>query len=1333
MLKDIFKVYLNRLVDLSSNNRSIFLPKIIQSQMIDLKDFHFLNNHPSFFYINELLGRKRNIPLIQELDSRDKNVNQLSTRLKRLQHHVRFAIEETGEKSLFVGWPFVEGKLLNEQLIRCPLIFFPVELVLEDKTWYLRKSIGELPFLNPSFLLAYSQALGRPFDKEWLELSMEDFSKEPMGFRTDLYHYLKNQVELNFNREIYQDKLEFFPDLSKDDLENYSETGLLRLQPYALLGQFSQKNSFLMDDYEQLIRQATQENLEELFADCFGKVSEPSRQSLESNLYNTFPMDASQEEVIKHVKSGQSCVVQGPPGTGKSQLICNLVADFTSRGKKVLVVSQKRAALDVVYQRLSAQGMANFSALVHDYRGDRKELYKKIDHQISSLDNYQSLNRSLDAIQLERNFGQMCRNIEKYTDFFEEYKEALFDVTDCGVPAKELYLTSDYGEEGVDMTQFYRSFRLDDLDRFLANFEQYQFFFSKFQVASSFWLHRVDFSVFGPEAYKGVADTFQELSSVKLTAKKDLDTMLADTFEYSLIYQSFQQKDKIEDLMQSINSPEIYEKFKIFMAHDPASLDHLWLESKVDMVRKLFAEEGIEWNIGDHEVEGVLRKAVQAAKKMESWYGKVAVSLDIKKYGEVISLLEQNGLKKNKEDIRILIQRLENRLNLNHQYTLLAQKTWIELPEKPFTIHSFNQMAGVLVKALKARFIMHDLGVLASYFYKPQFSYGHFQSLLEGVTVINDWVEDHFSNWRKYLSEIQIKHLLSSPDEGKLQEVSQNLIREVDELIRFDRLRSQMNEIERKVAEKIIDTFPDRDFSSLRQIFLSSLKVSWVGHLEAKYPVLKEIYGPQIKSYISDFEFSVEEKLKTARFIVEMRLREGVCHQLEYNRLNNLITYRELAHQVSKKKQIWSVKKLIAYYKDEIFRLVPCWLASPETASALFPLEQDFDLVIFDEASQCYFERGLPMMMRGKQVLIAGDSQQLQPYDLYQTRIQAEEEKMELEIDALLDMAGKFFPTFHLSTHYRSATLPLIHFSNVHFYEERLYMLPDRKVLNSKEQGVKMISTDGVWENQTNLVEATEVLTQLIKLRAKHPSDSLGVITFNYYQMILILTLLEEDDNLRKDKYIKVKNIENVQGDEFDRVVFSVGYARNPEGRFTANFGLLSRKGGENRLNVAVTRARKESILITSLVESDFKEKHLKNPGIRLLREYIAYAAAIQEGKSPEKSVLKVQGFDNNWSLKDRLLGTYGNHEVGENPYVKVMDLEVKENGKALAAILTDDQRFFASKTAKEAFVYHPQLLTARNWNIVFLFSRQYWLDREDLLQTKIAQGNFNKVEKSGT
>lgn len=1087
-----------------------------------------------------------------------------------------------------------------------------------------------------------------------------------------------------------------------------------------------------MDDYEQLMRSVGQTDLEELFSDKFGNQESSLHQAQENNLYTTFPMDASQEEVIKHVKSGNSCVVQGPPGTGKSQLICNLVADFTSRGKKVLVVSQKRAALDVVYERLASQGMANFTALIHDYRGDRKELYKKIAHQISSLENYQALNRSLDAIQLERTFSQMCRNIEKYSDFFDEYKQALFDLKDCGAPVKELYLTSDYGEEGIDLTQFYRFFKLDEQDAFLSDFEQYQYYYRKFQVASSFWLHRVNFAEMGPEAVRGVSGTFQELSSVKQTAKKDLDSMLADTFEYGLIYQSFQQKEKIETLMKTINSPEIFEKFKVFMSKDPAELDRLWLENKVDMVRKLLSEEGVEWEIGDNEVEEVLNKAVQASKQVESWYGRMAVSLDGKKYKEVLSLLEKNDLKREKKDIRLLIQKLENRMNLNHQYTLLAQKSWIKLPEKPFSIHSFNQMATVLVKAMNARFLMHELGVLASYFFKSQFSYSHFQNLLEGVTIINDWVEAHFDTWRKYLSEIQIKHLLSSADEEKLNEVKEGLAKDVDELIRFDRLRSQMEDDAKKVAEKIMDEYPQAEFSELKSLFLSSLKVSWVGHLEAKYPVLKEINGPQIKSYITDFEHSVEEKLKTARFIVELRLREGVCQHLEYNRLNNLITYRELAHQVGKKRQIWSVKKLVSYYRDEIFRLVPCWLASPETASALFPLDQEFDLVIFDEASQCYFERGLPMMLRGKQVVVAGDRHQLQPYDLYQTRFQAEEEeRMELEIDALLDMASKYFPTFHLSTHYRSATLPLIHFSNEHFYEEKLYMLPDRKVINSGHKGIQLIEVDGVWESQTNQAEAEEVLNQIQILRAKFPLESIGVITFNYYQMLLIIGLIEGDENLSDASRIRVKNIENVQGDEFDRVVFSTGYAKNPEGKFTANFGLLSRKGGENRLNVAITRARKENILITSLRVGYFNERHLQNPGIRLLREYIRYAGVIQEGEMPE-TTLQVPGYNRSWSLKDRLMGTYGNHEVGENPYLRVMDLEVREGQKAVAAILTDDQRFFSSKSAKEAFVYHPQLLTSRNWNIVFLFSRQYWLDKEDLLQTKFSQGNFSGDDSSG-
>src|SRR5690606_5235423 len=209
--------------------------------MIDLKDFHFLNNHPSFFYIIELLGRKKNIPLIQTADARDKNINSLSQRLRRLQQHIRLVEEESGEKNIFVGWPFVEGKLANEQVIRCPLIFFPVTLVQDQHSWYMSKTAGEQPFLNKAFLLAYANAQGKELDQEWLDRPLEDFSRDPTEFRTQLYHYLNQGLTLNFNQELLEDKLDFFPDIDKTTFLTEQKAGLLKLKPYAVLGQFSQK------------------------------------------------------------------------------------------------------------------------------------------------------------------------------------------------------------------------------------------------------------------------------------------------------------------------------------------------------------------------------------------------------------------------------------------------------------------------------------------------------------------------------------------------------------------------------------------------------------------------------------------------------------------------------------------------------------------------------------------------------------------------------------------------------------------------------------------------------------------------------------------------------------------------------------------------------------------------------------------------------------------------------------------------------------------------------------------------------------------------------------
>ena len=166
----------------------------------------------------------------------------------------------------------------------------------------------------------------------------------------------------------------------------------------------------------------------------------------EEHTFTPFQIDASQEAALKAVKQGNSLVVQGPPGTGKSQLICNLIADYIARGKNVLVVSQKRAALDVVHKRLQEKELGDFVSVVHDFKNDRKQTYHQIENQINNLEKYKQLNNGLDTIYLEREYLHACRRIDQLTESFEEFKQALFDTIECGLSVKELYVTSSPSE-----------------------------------------------------------------------------------------------------------------------------------------------------------------------------------------------------------------------------------------------------------------------------------------------------------------------------------------------------------------------------------------------------------------------------------------------------------------------------------------------------------------------------------------------------------------------------------------------------------------------------------------------------------------------------------------------------------------------------------------------------------------------------------------------------------------------------------------------------------------------------------------------------------------------
>jgi hypothetical protein len=1306
MLKSTLQVYLNRLIDLSGKNRSLYLPRLVPSQMIDMKEMDQLQQKEAFYYVEAIISGKKSIPLIPFADSRDKHVNQLSQRLRRLQNLVTLAETETGEQSLYVAWPFVEGKLLNDQVIRCPLLFFPVQLLLNEGEWLLKPQEQVQPFFNKAFILAYANAYNQaPLDLE--DNPLDKFPKDILEFKNELYQFLKQHFALNFNQELYESKLLTFPDVNKQIDEEKQNTGTLKLRNYAVLGQFSQKVGFLTQDYEALLAANAFENLEELFAEHFASEDHQLVDVREEQLYTVFPIDASQEAVLKAVRMGRSCVVEGPPGTGKSQLIANLAADYIARGKKVLIVSQKRAALDVVYGRLQEKGFASFLGLVHDFRTDRRELFKKLLDQINSLDNYQKLNSSIDAIQLERQFLLLSRQIDNQVEYLDEFKKALYNTEECGLPIKALYLSTDDEVESLDLTQYYRRFHWNSVDTFLRNFKLYASYYQTYQHPGSFWLHRVDFGNFGI----GAANRLQEVLSEVEGLKHDFVQRYAkyEGFDVSFLFSFYEQHEKLKQLKSHLHLPESLAVFSKIKHVDPAQIDLLWLEHKIDALKSLFSEEGIAWQVEDEEVEPCFQLAINFAARKKSIYNSLTWPFQKKAYQQLMELLKQNHLSEDASGNAVLIKRLENRLNLNHQYTLLSGKEWLDLPAKPFDFVAINHFGSIHLDAVKAIKLLESMGELGGFLLKLMAE----ESVPKALDRLIDFVEmleSHMGFWNLYLSKIQVQHLITQNIEGGIVSLREQVPFVYDELVDFDNLRRRSSPEDLAVMDKILELFPEKDFDSLKAIFLQSLRSHWIEHIETKYPVLKDATSLRLLDTQRELMDAVEEKWELSNAIAELRCRELTFKNLEYNRLNNLLTYRDLKHQVSKQKKIWSIRQVMEAYAEEVFRLIPCWLASPETVSAIFPMQQLFDLVIFDEASQCYVERGIPAMLRGQQVVIAGDSQQLQPYDLYQTRVDSEDEGLELETESLLDLATGFFPKYWLQGHYRSAQLPLIHFSNMHFYENKLGMLPELRLLNQAENPFELVQVAGVWENQTNLQEAEMVLEVLDRILTTEPDFRVGVITFNFYQMELISQLLQERKHMAYHK-VAVKNIENVQGDEFDWVVFSIGYAKNKKGKLIANFGLLSKMGGQNRLNVAITRARRKITLITSLHPTDFKKEQLSNPGIKLLHDYLGFVEDMVSGK-PIEVIPVQQGYESNFALKNFLVGKDQQYSVNTYPESPVLDLTVSTDSEVVEALLTDDERLYVSGGPKEPFVYHPILLRSKGWPYRFFFSRQFWKER---------------------
>lgn len=1320
----ILKAYLKRLTNLSTRNKSLLLTGLSAEQFLDFHDLDFLLSKPSVDVLKQVIQGNSRVALCDVADPRFEKVNEASKRLRKISRTERFIEEERGSRDLYVGYPFVKGKLSDGTPIHAPLLFFPVTLRMDREQWCLFGRDDSNVALNQSFALAYGHFNEAKIPDEVLEKSFEDFPNDFLEFRTQLYEWLKSTpFKINFNQQLFEDKLVAFSAEKSSDLAANERNGELKLYPEAVLGIFPQAGSYLVPDYNKLldIEEAEGFRLPLIdFADeVDGEVSDPDpvvpgreiRQSKEEEVLTPFPVDESQEEIILAVKSGRSVVVQGPPGSGKSQLICNLIADFTSKGKRVLLVCQKRAALDVVYQRLATTGMKDFTGLIHDFKNDRSALYSQIASQIEKVEAYRQQNYSLDSVFLERQFTQESRAIDKTVSDLDGFRSALFDETESGVSIKELYLTSDPQAAHADMRPYYRQFRIDAWDGFKRHLKTYSDYAFLIHPAHP-WRKRRSFATFGMAELRTMESMLSEWPAAFEKQTRGFEQIAGVPFDKAFIRNRQEITERLTDIIELASEEASWKLLKKYCgslanAHERLAL----VRQAVDVMEGFMAEGGIEMSLPAQQLnafEVMLKKSLETKQSAVSGFFWDVFSKEKK---EIERVAKANGLTVSLEHLVRLEERLRNRRQL---------ESWLHnasLGFEPAYIDDFSEdRAGEYLSFFKAAERAADAaarmnaGVWTKVFYEIVEKNDRLDGFLRTIRSLNQWLQvwDRMEKaMLPYLLPEQIAALIDHPA-GYSTVLLEALRNDFDSLADMDRLWQEMTESQRGATQATLVKGAELGVTNANEVlnlFENSIKLAWIEHIESKYPALRSVTSLKMKQWEDQVQGSIELKQKLSSDITSIKLREATYEDVEKNRLGNRVTYRELAHQVTKKRKIWPIRKLLENYADEVFALIPCWMASPEAVSAIFPMESGlFDLVIFDEASQCYAEYSLPAAFRGKQWVVTGDSKQLSPSDLYRVRFEDRTEDEEysaaIEIESLLDLAGQSLDHYQLTGHYRSLSLDLIDFSNSNFYKRSLKLLPDFNKINDREPGIQYIKTEGVWKNNTNLVEVEEVLRLIRELAGG--GKSIGVVTFNFYQQAAIQDALEKEVALPEGLF--VKNIENVQGDERDIIIFSMGYAPDERGRVSMQFGTLNMQGGENRLNVAVTRAREKIYFVTSLWPSQLQTEQTANEGPKLLRAYMDYALQVSEGKYEPVPPATGQ-FRSDWLLKERL--------VRQNPaFEKELpfgDITVKEEGAYKGLVLTDDDLYHYSKSSKEPHAYLPLLLRLKNWPFRRVYSREYW------------------------
>lgn len=947
--------------------------------------------------------------------------------------------------------------------------------------------------------------------------------------------------------------------------------------------------------------------------------------------------DSSQNHAINAVLAGQSLIIKGPPGTGKSQTITNLISTLMARGKRVLFVAEKRAAIDAVLRRIEDVGLDDLVLDLHGGVSSRRQTAQALALALNR--NSQLAKPDLAKVhkKLEQRRSQLTSRVAALHERRSPWELSFYEIlcrlmalppeasTEIRFRGKQLKRMS-----GATMEQAH-----EDLDSYIG--------------LGGLGLARSD----SPWAQTTVvsAEEAEALRNRVENLREDLDRLL----------------DRLQQAASEtgLTAPETISGW--------AELLELWAEA--EKVGRTYEPSLFELDLG-----AVVAECEPLAHSVASRASATITNSDYRQARNSLRAQLVEGTKPRPAEMHAAAS---NALTLFERWRQLRDDTSsVPQPcrEREALQSAFDELrAGMasLEEATRAK-ALDDSTIEARVF---------LDSLLNDTGTLGKLPELH--RLRTALEEVGLEALL----------------RELE-----------LRDLDAGRAGQVLDF-----------TWLTSLRE----HLQLNDQQIGTFDGELHGGAVADFQQADREHVETtARRVRRCCAEAAVAAQDEDEQGAALIR-----SEAAKKRKHLPIRQLFSAAPEVMTSLKPCWMMSPLLVSQVLPADRPyFDVVVFDEASQVRPAEAIPAILRGHQLVVAGDERQLPPTDFFSgSNLDLEEEeeheaalKVDSSFESILEAMDPFVRFKMLQWHYRSRDERLIAFSNTHLYDRSLTTFPGVAGPDCIQHVPVSFDPDRATNTASSDPEVEKVVELILEHAEERPEMSLGVIAMGIAHAQRIeegvrSALGDDRDDLEgffdedREEPFFVKNLERVQGDERDAVILSVGYGKNADGRLLYRFGPLNVEGGERRLNVAVTRAKERMTLVSSFDHLDMDPGRSQARGVELLRAYLEYCAS-NGTKLAEVGAERPPLNPFEIDVRDRLTRAGLNLEPQFGCSGYRIDFAAKHPdhpGQMVLAIECDGASYHSAPTARDRDRLRQEQLERLGWTFHRIWSQDWFENKE--------------------